>query len=288
MEASDRSDCDLIVVLSDKVSLRGDDGKHTKQATDLYDAVWESLKPLALELPKRTGVFARPTNREELLDKAGDAGEGADVFSKRLLLLLESQPVSSDERYGELIDAIVGRYAKGYVEHDSTKEWTFLLNDLIRYFRAICVNYQWSFDNEAEKWPLRNVKLRHSRLIMYGGLLFLLGEASKIRENKVEWLRSRLALTPLERMAWVYEENRDWSFQRIAGLYDVFLSQISDMETRKSLNVDPAEPAYSKRFNNPHYGALKTNSDALMAELLRFVFAQRGGWSERFFEYLIF
>lgn len=288
MEASERSDCDLIVVLSDDVALKGADGTRTERATSLYDAVWKALEPLSLEKPKPTGVFATPTSQPELLSTAGDASEGMEVFGKRLLLLLESQPVFGSERYQELIDAIVHRYAGGYVEHDSTKEWTFLLNDLIRYFRAICVNYQWSFDNEAEKWPLRNIKLRHSRLVMYGGLLFLLGEASKVRQDKVAWLRSRLAMTPLERMAWVYDSNQDWSFHRVAGLYDVFLSRISDGETRRSLNVNPAEPAYGNRFNNPHYAALKTNSDALLAELIRFVFACRGAWSERFFEYLIF
>jgi hypothetical protein len=32
----------------------------------------------------------------------------------------------------------------------------------------------------------------------------------------------------------------------------------------------------------------KANSDALRSELTRFIFARRGQWSERFFEYLIF
>lgn len=288
MEASERSDCDLIIVLSDDIALKDDNGNRTEQSMSYYHAVWTALESLSLEKPKPTGVFAKPTNEHELLSSMGDASEGMEVFGKRLLLLLESQPVLASESYEKLIDAIVHRYARGYVEQDSTKEWTFLLNDLIRYFRAICVNYQWSFDNETEKWPLRNIKLRHSRLVMYGGLLFLLGEASKIRQDKVMWLRSRLAMTPLERMAWVYESNQDWSFHRVAGLYDVFLSRISDAGTRQSLNVDPGDPAYGNRFDNPPYAALKANSDALMAEFIRFVFARRGAWSERFFEYLIF
>src|SRR5439155_11811704 len=101
----------------------------------------------------------------------GDPEEPLRVFGKRLLLLLESQPVYDDAAYAALLDDIVERYAAGYVKEDPTKEWTFLLNDLIRYFRSVCVTYQPDFEHEKEKWSLRNVKLRHSRLIMYAGLL---------------------------------------------------------------------------------------------------------------------
>ena len=162
-----------------------------------------------------------------------------------------------------------------------------MMNDLMRYFRALCVNYQWDFENDPIKWPIRNVKLRHSRLIMYSGLLFLLGEASKERVDKVTWLRERLRLTPLERLGWVYGENHDWNFHRIVGLYNVFLSRINNPDVRKSLRPE-VNDTYIERFRNELYAELKANSDGLIAELLRFVFARRGAWSERFYEYLIF
>ena len=160
-----------------------------------------------------------------------------------------------------------------------------LLNDLIHYFRFICINYQSSFDRENEKWPLRNVKLRHSRIVMYMGLLALLGEASKFwDERKASWVRERLALTPLERIAAVYEANAEATFFRVAGAYETFLARISDPHLRADLNnLD-----YDRRYENITFAALKANSDALQSELTRFIFARRGQWSERFFEYLIF
>lgn len=284
------SDADLIIVLSNNINLDSD------EARQVYDRVWELLEPLKLERPKKTGVFAEPINQKQLLDSIGKANEGYETYAKRLLLLLETQPLYKNDEYTNLINAIVGRYADKYVKVDSKKEWTLLLNDLIRYFRSLAVNYQWDFDNDLEKWAIRNIKLRHSRLVMYSGLLLLLGEASKLRSDKVCWLQDKLKMTPLERIAWVYEQNSDWSFHRVIGPYNTFLSELNKKKVRESLNYNPPdlnpqegqEGSYENRFNNPEFANLKANSDGLIAELLRFVLAQRGNWSERFFEYLIF
>lgn len=295
MEAEPKvSDADLIVVLSENTVLE------SAEATKAYESVWKALAESSLNIqrPKPTGVFGKPTNQKELIGSLGSTKETLEVFGKRLLLLLETQPIYRDDVYTNLIDVIVDRYADKYVKRDPKKEWTFLLNDLIRYFRSLSVNYQWDFDNEAGKWPIRNIKLRHSRLVMYSGLLMLLGEASKERRDKLSWLKERLKMTPMERLAWVYEQNSDWNFHRIAGPYDVFLTQLNIPEVRNHLNVDPVEAqdveaqdeeeSYRKRYMIPEFAALKANSDGLIAELLRFVLARSGSWSERFFEYLIF
>jgi hypothetical protein len=160
MEASpDVSDADLIIVLSNETDLPNKPEPES-EAMKAYESVWKAIQPLSIDLPKRTGVFALPTTEKQLLNNVGKADESLTVFGKRLLLLLETQPVYKDENYTHLINSIVDRYADKYVKIDSKKEWTLLLNDLIRYFRSLAVNYQWDFDKELEKWPLRNIKLR--------------------------------------------------------------------------------------------------------------------------------
>ena len=294
MEASESSDCDLVVVLDDALLKeeypdQSMEDAAKKVAQGLYDQVWDALVPLKLERPKPTGTFSTPTSESQLSGKKnlGNSREGMGLMAKRQLLLLETQPVYRSDQYDKLVRAVLDCYAEKYVAPDSRKEWGFLINDLVRYFRSICVNYQWDFNNEHGKWPLRNVKLRHSRLVMYGGLLFLLGECSKERTDKYGWLLSRLKLTPLERIAHVYQGNGDTSFFRIAGFYDTFLGMLSRKEIRAELNgVD--DESYPNRYTMAAYAALKANSDGLIAELLRFVFDRRGAWTERFFEYLIF
>lgn len=281
MEASEESDADLIIILDEAV-------KDPAEAQRLFESVWQSLDKAQIPRPKPEGVFSQPCTLSQICGNSlGSAGEPLGVFGKRLLLILETQPLYQDEEYENIINSIVTQYARHYVASDARKEWAFMMNDLMRYFRALCVNYQWDFENDPIKWPIRNVKLRHSRLIMYSGLLFLLGEASKERVDKVTWLRERLRLTPLERLGWVYGENHDWNFHRIVGLYNVFLSRINSPDVRKSLRPE-VNDTYIERFRNELYAELKANSDGLIAELLRFVFARRGAWSERFYEYLIF
>jgi hypothetical protein len=283
MEFGDASDCDLLVVLTDAAR------QNPAIANDAYERVWAALEPLNLELPKATGTFSMPTSEQHLCDKrnVGAPDEDLRVLAKRLLLLLETQPVYNDEEYEKLITGVVNSYAEGYVKEKPTKEWVFLLNDLIRYFRSLCVNYQWDFRTDHMKWPLRNTKLRHSRLAMYGGLLLLLGQCSLEKGDKVAWLRQRLKMTPLERIAWTYASNGDHEIAKLLGFYETFLAGISDPAVRTALNkADP--DSYEKRYDNEHYKRLKGNSDGFVTELLRFTFARSGTWSSRFFEYLIY
>ena len=193
-----------------------------------------------------------PLNRGAgLLDQAtvGQIDEPLTTFGLRFHLLLESQPVYGADAYRRLLEAVVERYAREYVALDPTKEWTYLLNDLIRYFHSLGIAYQWeSIDGDHWNWRLRNVKFRHSRLVIYAGMLCLLGECSRERGDKVGWLTARLGLTPLERIAWVYAAEGDPHFERIARCYDTFLAAIGDPTFRHGLQELPsADVAIARR-----------------------------------------
>jgi hypothetical protein len=274
-EGSSSSDADYIFVVHDL--------SHPKISNDL-EVINRTIAEFGVSPPNKSGVFAKARTRQELIERVGRPNEDTDVLGKRLLLLLESRPIYGDDAYIDLLKDVFTRYTR-YHEGEPTKEFAFLLNDLIRYFRYICVNYESNFWRENEKWALRNLKLRHSRVLMYSGLLFMLGEASRSSyDDKIDVVWQSLPLTPLERIARVYAANGDVSFFRVAGLYNVFLSHLSNEEVRKQLG--PIE--YPDRYSVPAFAELKANSDAFVAELLRFVLGRRGEWSERFFEYLIF
>jgi len=166
--AKDVSDCDLLVVLSDAGL------KDEARAKATYDDVWAVLKRLDLNPPKPTGTFSKPTSIEQLCDKKniGAADEDMRSFAKRLLLLLETQPVYKPDGYQKVVDAVVKSYAEEYVAKDPRKEWGFLINDLIRYFRSLCVNYQWDFENEHGKWPLGESITRDPGMIELRGPVF--------------------------------------------------------------------------------------------------------------------
>ena len=275
LEGSRESDADYIMVVTDP---EDSSISHDKEVLQ------EAIKEYGVSPPNKSGVFSQPRSRLQLIEPIGKADERVDELGKRMLLLLESRPIYRADRFDELITELFGRYSE-YIVADPDKEFAFLLNDLIRYFRFICVNYQANFWRQNEKWALRNLKLRHSRIVMYSGLLFLLGEASKLSgPAKVEAVSTHLPYTPLERLGWVYDQNHDGGFFRILGLYNLFVSRLSDSAWRGQLK----EVEYQGRYNVAAFAELKANSDAFVAEFMRFIFARRGQWSDRFFEYLFF
>ena len=112
----------------------------------------------------------------------------------------------------------------------------------------------------------------------------LIGESSKLHTDKHLWLRQQLELTPLDRLAMVYQANEEGNFDKVLKLYDKFLTIISSPGNRATLNKFD----YESRYKNEMFKELKDNSDSFITELTRFIFARRGQWSDRFFEYLVF
>lgn len=284
MEATTQSDCDLVVVLQPDV----DPGSATALAA--FQAVWQALAVLDLEAPETAGIYAGPVSLRALLDPAtiGRVAEDQRVFGSRILFLLELQPVWGEPAFREVARAIVERYADRYVAVDQAKQWTYLLNDLVRYFKSLCQTYMFAELFDDRRWRLRNLKARHSRLLIYAGLLFLLGEASRVTTGKQQWLADRLLWTPLERLAACYAEHNDPQFNVVANCLDRFVAAMSDPAFRQGLaeTLQPDSPL--ARESNPQFLALKRNADDFLADLLRFTLARRDDWAERFFEYWLF
>lgn len=222
-EASTKSDIDCIILTKNKALEPLVRQQIANAATELH-----------LSLPKRDGVFSGTSSVEELLSDIGGFTEDLGVLGRRMLMLLEGFPIYNEPGYELSIEGILRKYAE-YIVREGHKQFVFLMNDLIRYFREICVNYQNSFWRENEKWPLRNIKLRHSRIVMYAGLLFTLGCASTFSGDRYKFVKDGLYITPLERIAAAYKDAGDDCFFRVAGSYNIFLSRVSSDESRDKL-----------------------------------------------------
>lgn len=284
MEATAQSDCDLVVVL------RGGVAADSDVALRAFAAVWQALAPLELEAPEKTGIYAAPVSITQLLEPTtlGKVAEDQRVFGSRILFLQELQPVWGEAAFGELSRAIVERYAASYIAIDPSKQWSYLLNDLVRYFKSLCQTYMFVELANDQRWRLRNLKARHSRLLIYVGLLFLLGESSRTTDGKQAWLAERLTWTPAERLAALYAEYDDDRFDVLAQCLNRFVAAMSTLGFRESLaeTLQPDSPL--ARESNPGFQTLKQNADEFLSELLRFALARRDDWAERFFEYWLF
>lgn len=275
LEASSESDLDYIVLtnsLSDE----------TKQ---IQSTIIKLAAELNILLPNPTGVFSVIIPVNELIERTGRGDDDLASLAQRMLLLMEARPVYNEHLYRSTVDKLLRKYLR-LLEGSPEKEALFLLNDIIRYFRSICVNYEFNFWKQEDKWVIRNVKLRHSRIVMYAGLLLLTLNASKYRseqKTKFSYIAEHTFLTPIEKIVSVYQDNGDPSYRRVLGIYDIFTRKISDPTIRQALKAD-----YEERYSNPYYSELKVNSDSLQTELSRFIFAQKGRWTDQIFEYLLF
>lgn len=272
MEASNESDLDFFV-LSNNVS--------QEVLEEIQMKVKEIAKELAIKLPNIDGVFSGAFTIKQI-SKIGDKEDDLFRLAQRMLLLMESRAIYNEDLYKSTVRIILEKYLE-YVIKDPKKEALFLLNDLIRYFRSIAVNYQHNFWKDNQKWVIRNVKLRHSRVLIYAGLLLLILNGSKHIDDKFDYFHKHIHLTPIEKILSVYIDNKDYTYERLLGAYDIFLGKINDSEVRSALQAD-----YNDRYQNPHYAQLKVTSDMFISELTRFIFAQRKNWTPQIMEYLIF
>ncbi len=281
MEALPHSDADLIVILADDVP----PGPEREQA---LAAVWTVLQPLGLPRPKTSGVFASPTTPGELTDPStiGKVADDVAIFGKRMQMLLDVQPLCGQDVYANVLEAVLRRYSSA--SPDDASDWRYLRNDLMRYYRSLCVQEQWTFGERGGGWFVRDVKTLHSRVLLYAGLLFLLGESGKETRDPVGWLSAQLRLTPLERIAAVYAANDDPHFENVAAAYERFLTMMGNPDVRAVLSA--AAPAGPDEFRQPPqvYEELRANAESLATDLVRFMLSRRTEWGEQFFHGLFF
>jgi hypothetical protein len=275
LDASEQlSDFDYLLLVDDK----------NLNVAEIESLVREVAGKEKLPLPNPEGAFAQPILVEDLISKTGSAEDDLYISAKRLLLLMESKPLFNELEFKNILNRILDKYLRR-VDEDRSKEPLFLLNDIIRYFRGICVNYEFSFWKQNQRWGLRYIKLLHSRILMYSGLLFLVLNSSKTShaQHKKSYISNHVELTPLEKILHVYEDNGDYSYNYLLGIYNVFLMKMNDAQLRAQLDVD---------FENRHaaavYQELRVTGDALRKELMRFLWSRRGCWSDNALEYLIF
>lgn len=286
LEGMQHSDCDLIVLVNDDVI------KDDLCCRKIMQSVWDALTPLGLPLPKANGIYATPASPRQICDyhTLGLIEDDKNTFGKRMQILLDTRSVYKEENFHTLVRDLLKRYATGFLIYDQKKEWVYLLNDLIRYFRSYCAWHQFDLTNEpTDNWYMRNLKLRNSRILMFAALILLIGECSKEKDDKIGWLYRYISLTPLQRIERVYELNQDNNFAVLLDAYELFMARMRSPTVRKDLlKANPGSLQELSMMRPDSYQELHSNSDRVIGELTRFLLQRKDNWSQAFFEYLLF
>lgn len=162
-EASPESDLDYLVVAHRLIPQPGTAVPHVFRAVD------EFREMLGLREPGGTGIFGRLVAAPDLVERIGLEEDTNAHHTRRLLLLLESVSAFKPELRSQLVRSVVSRYLADY---DRPKGGVprFLLNDLLRYWRTMTVDYQAKkWGTARPEWGLRYLKLILSRKMMIAG-----------------------------------------------------------------------------------------------------------------------
>jgi len=193
------------------------------------------------------GEYLKVHNVRYIGEQLGSRHEDAENgFTARLLLLLESEPIFNEELYARMLSEVVGFYFEDYGANAGSFRPTFLLNDIMRFWRTLCLNYEHkrrskrlaAGSNEHDAWraksALDNFKLRFSRLsTCYSMVAALSSEPTPVSPERVVAL---CGLPPSDRWDVAVEnaaqsppahaaaELRD----QMAAHYDFFLEATAD------------------------------------------------------------
>jgi len=240
------------------------DGPADPGHLDMARTIGRHVREVEGKPPGREGVFGSLAFSHELIHLIGGEDDTNSNTTRRILLLLESRAIGPDAAHRRVLTNVLHRYLEEdrglWYGAGPIKVPRFLLNDFVRYWRTMAVDFAYKQRSRAgEGWALRNLKLRTSRkLIFVAGLLTCFGPQLELTDDErreiftpgarnlerlVDHFRRAIAWTPLEIAARAVLAAPDLhgAGGELFGAYDQFLGLLADREHRERLERLPLE-----------------------------------------------
>ena len=237
-------------------------------------------RDLGFEEFSRDGEYLIVHNVRYIGEQLGSRHEDAENgFTTRLLLLLESEPLFNDALYEKVIADVVGFYFEDFPGSAGGFRPTFLLNDILRFWRTLCLNYEHKRrskrrlaqdSTEGDEalgdsvWraesALENFKLRFSRLsTCYSMVAALASEPTPVTAERVielcrTWPTERWGVAVANAPADA-RPRAEQAHDAMLELYDQFLEESADKDKILKRLAD-AEERSELRGRASRYGEL--------------------------------
>lgn len=250
-EATEDSDIDFFVISSGE----GDD-------PDLKECIASVIRSIVPNEPSRDGAFGEILARDQLLKNIGGKEDDNKNITRRILFLLECEWLYNEEGLRDFRHQILERYISEEVADHRVA--LFLLNDIIRYYRTVAVDYEFkTVEQENPKpWAIRNIKLVFSRKLLYtSGLFSVAMTADRSRNEKIKILETLFGMPVIERMTYICGER---NMEPVLNRYNDFLGHLEIHDRRKHL----IELASGKR-QDEEFRKIKNEGHQFTRELLK-------------------
>ena len=242
------------------------------------------FREAGFQKPGPAGPFGNVAFSHDLVHLIGGDTDTNANTTRRILLLLESCSVGHTLVRERVIRSILARYLEQDTHFRPTNGHKiyvprFLINDFVRYWRTIAVDYAGKIRGRGTKgWALRNLKLRMSRkMIFVAGLLMcfecelhrpkadpahndLFAELFSEKKDSIlpfiQQLMSFVNRTPLDILAEAvinYAPDSRGLAERLFASYDSFLAKMDDKELRIRLE----KLSYDEAKNDRDFNALR-------------------------------
>jgi hypothetical protein len=222
------------------VLVRGDapsGGWGDEQATAAQVAERFARDPGGFGAPGRQGVFAEVVYSGDLLQVGLDDDTNTNL-TRRMLLVLESVAACHEEVLAGVRRDVIHDYLRDALRDGRPPR--FLLNDLVRYWRTIGVDFvAKGRERGGAGWGLRNAKLRTSRKLLFASGLLPVLRCHELRAEAIApFLAEQFSMSPTDRVADAFLRYGAVAAGADAlAAYDAFIALLHDDAARAELRA---------------------------------------------------
>lgn len=234
LDSGQLSDWDVFII-----SNRADDQSRLFEI-EILAALVNVNRNLNFQPFSNDGKYLKVHYAEDIAKSIGKPEDDSqNTFTARMLLLLESRCIWREPVYNTCIHSVLRPYYR-----DSQGRGTFfllfLLNDLLRYWRTLCLNYELIRVDPNWPWRKKNINLKFSRLLtVFSTVLAIISEAVKAEDD----VHKLVQLTPLQRVAKSLDYIDDMTliprFKILLDDYEQFLSWKDSDSIEEMLSTQP-------------------------------------------------
>lgn len=223
-ETTSGSDVDLFVLYSN-----GSEAAARAKQQKYRDVLLQH----GIVMPSSGGVFDEPLLKDQLYSRIGGEDDTNTFITRRMLFLLEGEWIANQAGFEKVRAELIRRYVSD--DLDERKLCKYLLNDIIRYWRTICIDFEFKTADATKPRAIRLIKLRFSRMMLYfAGVAAVSQTEDMTVEEKRRTLMRLLAMPAIDRISEVFGKDQ---VPVALEMYAIFLDSLDTPAIREKISM---------------------------------------------------